>query len=274
MNLTTTCSYATRSAVYLRSLVEAMGIEGWSKSTRLLTVDANPKVAKNAKVGDYTAVMHLAPASLSGRNVCPWASEGCIAACLHTAGNPCYMEAKERARIARTHLFFDDRPLFLEILYREIKGHIRSAHRLKMHPSVRLNGTSDIPWENTGIMERFTFKAVRFYDYTKSPERAKRQPYHLTFSRSEKNHHECLPVLEAGGTVTVVVEGYGISAHPKPLPYRSCMFGPYYPVIDGDEHDARYMDKDYAIVALRAKGDAIGDTSGFVVSKHQFSDSV
>ena len=68
----------------------------------------------------------------------------------------------------------------------------------------------------------------------------------------------------------MVVEGYGISAYPKPLPKVSNYFGEPYLVIDGDVHDARYLDRGPAIVALRAKGDAIGDTSGFVVSRSQF----
>ena len=117
--LTVTCSYATRSAAELRRNVLSLGIEGWGQHTRLLTLDANPKTAKNAKVGDYTAVMHLAPASLSGRNVCPWATQGCRDACLHTAGNRMYLEAKTRARIARTRLFFEDRVLFHALLDRE-----------------------------------------------------------------------------------------------------------------------------------------------------------
>jgi hypothetical protein len=37
-------------------------------------------------------------------------------------------------------------------------------------------------------------------------------------------------------------------------------------VIDGDEHDARYDDPQGVIVGLRAKGQAINDTTGFVVA--------
>jgi hypothetical protein len=37
-------------------------------------------------------------------------------------------------------------------------------------------------------------------------------------------------------------------------------------VIDGDEHDARYDDPQGVIVGLRAKGQAIKDTTGFVVA--------
>jgi len=263
--------YTTRTQAELRQLVFDLMVEdGWSKSTKLLTKEANPKTAKNAKVGDYTAIMHLAPHALSGKNVCPWASKGCIAACLHTAGNRQYLPAKTQARIARTRLFFQHRPLFMEILRREIQAHVVRSHKLGLNPSVRLNGTSDIPWETTDI---FNVEGVRFYDYTKSWQRAVDAidtTYHLTFSRSECNDDHCRLVLSYGGTVAVVVEGYGISAHPKPLPERSSYFGESVPVIDGDEHDARYLDRPGSIIALRAKGDAIGDTSGFVVPRSSF----
>ena len=61
-----------------------------------------------------------------------------------------------------------------------------------MIPAVRLNGTSDLPWENLGIIQKFP--KVQFYDYTKNAARMMRDSkarslpnYHLTFSRSEKN---------------------------------------------------------------------------------------
>lgn len=267
--LTVSAGRPWSSLAALRRSVADLSIDGWCDSTKLLTI-GNPKTEKNTKVGDFTAVLHLAPARLSGRDVCPWRSEGCTAACLHTAGYLQFQEAKTRARIARTHLFFLNRPLFLAIIEREIRAHIRKAERLGLNASVRLNGTSDLPWECYGLMERFGPSEVRFYDYTKSWQRAVEQPYHLTFSRSENNDDHCRLVLAQGGNVTVVVGGYGISVHPKPLPATSSMFGDEYEVIDGDEHDARYLDRPSSIVALRAKGDAIGDTSGFVVSRQLF----
>lgn len=270
--LTMSCNFNARSAAYLRDVVMDMGIEGWRKSTRLLTTDSNPKVAKNAKVGDFTAVMHLAPATMSGKDVCPWRTEGCTAACLHTAGNPAYLEVKTRARIARTKLYFECRELFMAILEKEIVAHYKKADKLGLDPSYRLNGTSDLPWETTELIPRMMRTGLRFYDYTKSVKRAMAQPYHLTFSKSEApdSYADSRRVLLAHGTVAVVVEGYGISAYPKPLPAMSSYFGDPFPVIDGDEHDARYYDRAGSIVALRAKGDAIGDTSGFVVSHSQF----
>ena len=37
-----------------------------------------------------------------------------------------------------------------------------------------------------------------------------------------------------------------------------------YPVIDGDRHDARFLDPQGCVIGLRAKGTARKDTSGFV----------
>ena len=36
--------------------------------------------------------------------------------------------------------------------------------------------------------------------------------------------------------------------------------------INGDQHDLRFLDKPNRIVALKAKGDAIKDESGFTVN--------
>jgi hypothetical protein len=56
-----------------------------SRGFQLLTV-GNPKTAKGEGRGYFTFILHLAPASLSGWNVCPMATAGCKAACLNTAG--------------------------------------------------------------------------------------------------------------------------------------------------------------------------------------------
>jgi hypothetical protein len=52
----------------------------------LLNIDANPKTIKGQKQGYMTAVLYLAPANLSGWEVCPMSTKGCRAACLNTAG--------------------------------------------------------------------------------------------------------------------------------------------------------------------------------------------
>jgi len=47
---------------------------------------ANPKIQKGTKYGYLSFILHLAPADLSGREVCPKRTAGCTQACLNTAG--------------------------------------------------------------------------------------------------------------------------------------------------------------------------------------------
>jgi hypothetical protein len=46
----------------------------------------NPKLMKGEKKGYLSFVLHLAPADVSGKEVCPKRTAGCTAACLNTAG--------------------------------------------------------------------------------------------------------------------------------------------------------------------------------------------
>lgn len=250
----------------------------------LSSPESNPKVAKNGKIGVLTAPLLLAPFNLSGFQVCPQASKGCAAACLHTAGNPAYMESKERSRIAKTKAYFGVRDAFMALLAFEIAAHERKADRMGMVAGVRLNATSDLPWERRKIdvwspmndtgkdhyIETFPlmdyFRNVSFYDYTKVTKRAiawargdMPKNYHLTFSRCEDNDEACKMVLAEGGNVTVVMS--------REVYKDTISKGRFwvYPAVDGDEHDYRPEDGLGVVVALKAKGDARNDTSGFVV---------
>ena len=176
----------------------------------LTDATANPKVAKNGKIaGVLTAPMHLSPARLSGYQVCPMATAGCVEACLHTAGNPAYMKGKFNARNNRTRFYFGNRPAFMVLLAHEIKQHRAAAKRARMLCGVRLNATSDIPWESVSFTiegKRFTlpeaFPDVQFYDYTKRANRLSLPPnYSLTFSLAENNDADALSVLQRGGNV-------------------------------------------------------------------------
>ena len=46
----------------------------------------NPKVLKGIKQGYNTYILHLAPAKLSGHEVCPKRTVGCTDSCLNLAG--------------------------------------------------------------------------------------------------------------------------------------------------------------------------------------------
>lgn len=228
----------------------------------------NAKTSKGESLGYLTGILYLAPADMAGRNVCPHATEGCRAACLFSAGRGAFDSVRE-ARIAKTKAFFANPKAFVEELAESIEALCRKADREGLSPCVRLNGTSDLPWESLGgqlgvsLMSRFP--AVQFYDYTKNAGRVRawlagKMPanYHLTFSRSETNGETASELIRAGASVAVVF------STPKSGQLPSKWGGR--PVTDGDLHDLRFLDKAGSVVGLRAKGDAKGEQSGFVVN--------
>jgi hypothetical protein len=228
---------------------------------KLLTT-ANTKIRKGEKHGYKTFGIHLAPASLSGFNVCKDASPGCAAACLNTAGMGVYSNV-QRARIEKTKLFFKDKASFMAQLIKEISSAIKSAQKNGMVATFRLNLTSDLPWEKIKLNGRNIFDMFPqcwFYDYTKSPERmtaflAGEMPknYHLTFSRSETNGAIAESILKSGGNVAMVFR--------KSLP--SQYLGVQ--VVNGDDTDLRFLDGSGNIIGLVEKGKAKKDESGFVI---------
>jgi len=235
-----------------------------------LLSESNPKTLKGESKGYMTFIMHLAPGSISGFNVCPGASSGCLAVCLNTAGRG-HMKGIQDARIRRTRLFFEDRPTFMAMLVDEVSKGIRKAERKGLIPVFRLNGTSDIRWETVKVGDHRNifemFPNVQFYDYTKLANRRNIPAnYHLTFSRSESNDHLLSQAIGNGMNVAVVFNVK--KGESLPMSDRSRFsggFGPL-PIVDGDETDLRFLDRDGSIVGLRAKGKATKDTSGFVVS--------
>ena len=228
---------------------------------KLLGINTNYKTVKSEKVGVLTGIIYMAPYNLSGKNVCPGASAGCAAACLNTAGRGA-MGVVQKARLKKTNRFWDDRGQFLSDLVNEITALEKRAAAKGLKAAVRLNGTSDLPYErykvpgtDKNIMQ--LFPEVQFYDYTKLENRIvnKTLPanYHLTFSRAEDNDHKLEAVLKHT-SAAVVFSGQ------LPATWRG------YPVIDGDEHDARFTDAGPGvIIGLTAKGKARHDASGFVV---------
>jgi hypothetical protein len=193
----------------------------------------NPKTEKSAV---QTYILHLAPAKTSGVNVCTGAGN-CKAICLHFAGNPVYMTAKQAARIRRTLAYVADPSRFMRLLVCAILDKLNKHEGEEL--AFRLNGTSDIIWENVdfditpefatfcrikfgrilplgkrNIFEVFnwmgqnTEENVTFYDYTKVKHNwaeCSRLNYHLTFSfdgwDNAANLKLCREAIEAGVNV-------------------------------------------------------------------------
>ena len=209
-----------------------------------------------------TAISYLSPSTESSSNLCPWSTPGCSAACLgHSSGRLSMAYAKAN-RLKRSKLFIEDRARFFRQLECEIENHIERAESRGMNAAVRLNGSSDIPFERIYPSLYEQFKNVQFYDYTKGFNRMKRflggalpANLHLTFSRGEtvENRRQAWEILRLGGNVAVVFDEI-------PRRYRG------YPVIDGEQDDLRFLDRERpGIVGLRQKGKALRDDTGFVI---------
>jgi hypothetical protein len=225
---------------------------------------ANPKIQKGSKLGYLSFILHLAPADLSGREVCPKRTAGCTAACLNTAGRGGMFRKGEntnviqKARIRKTVQFFEDRDQFMEDLYADIRKAIKFAERQGLTPVFRLNGTSDLSWEkyvvpSTGETIFELFPTVQFYDYTKVfGRKVKDIPnYHLTFSAADGNDADVAKAINAGMNVTVVFDKLPESYMGKA-------------VFDADDTDLRFLDPKGVVLGLKAKGRAKKDTTGFV----------
>lgn len=233
------------------------------RKVSLLTPDfANAKTAKNQGLGFASYIMHLAPFKVSGFNMCPAASKGCAAACLNTAGRGKF-KFIQNSRIRKTLYFVKAKNDFLNHLVKEITRLEKKAIKDGKKLVIRLNGTSDLPWENIKIDGKNifdTFPNVQFYDYTAVINRlrhfklAKNKPvnYYLTFSAKEDNQKAVNDALKFGYNVAMVFDSI-------PETFQG------YKVINGDAHDLRFLDKGQGvIVGLNAKGDAKKDISGFV----------
>ena len=228
--------------------------------TELLTTSA--KIEKSDHYSDEfkTSIMYALPAMQSGHNACP--DKGvCANACIDTTGR---MPMVKAAREYRSSLFYDDRAEFGAKLIAETEDNIRRNDKKGLRTAERLNGTTDYAWEHIrfdGLTMPERFQDVQFYDYTKSVKRARQHAnglmpsnYHLTFSRSENTPDSLVTELvESGQNVAVVFDAV-------PDTWLGMK------VIDGDEHDLRFLDESGVVVGLKAKGPkAKKDTAGFVV---------
>ena len=239
--------------------------------TKLLSINADAKTIKGNKKGFMTAIQYLSPYNSSGVNLCPNAKNAkCHVACLVSSGR---MVMAADARLNRTKLYLTNQAEYFNQLIKEIAAFIKKAERKNLTPLVRLNGTSDIRFENIGFYKNGNyyrnimefFPDLQFYDYTKIPNREKSingiqsfpKNYDLTFSYSGAKGFEKFNdrALNDGKRVAVVfdkIENIPVTFHGRK-------------VVSGDDTDIRHLDAKDVIVSLYAKGKARKDQSGFVV---------
>ncbi len=219
------------------------------------SINSSSKIMKGRKYGIDTYVLYLAPAMISGHNVCSMSTPECRLGCLNTSGRakmPTSYKIFKKARINKTRLFFSDRQAFMSLLVKEITMYRNRAKRKGRAFAVRINGTSDLSleifkFEGKNILE--LFPDVQFYDYSKIPNRVKLvqkySNYDLTLSYTGYNWDDCENALQSGVRVAVIFDVLRNKALPKTFNG--------YDVADGDLTDYRPKDKKNVIVGLRWK---------------------
>jgi hypothetical protein len=220
------------------------------------SVNASAKLLKNGKVSQqHTYGLYLAPANVSGYNVCSHSTPECRMGCLNTSGRSGIEEFSGKtiihdARVKKTRLFFEETAFFMAWMIAEIRTAQKKAITDGYGFSARLNCTSDINWQNVYIDGKNIFQIfpeVAFYDYTKNPDKFIEKPlnYHLTLSYTGKNWRSCEAILSKGFNVAMVFN----VKHESQLPE---IFNGY-KVVNGDLTDYRINDAKGIIIGLKWK---------------------
>lgn len=230
-----------------------------NKKFALITVD-NPKFERSNEDHKLVAGLSLAPAKLSGKNLCGHNSPGCTNICIFNEGFGKFQNVKD-ARLRRSHLFINNFPLFRSHLLKDLESLERWSRKYESEVYFRLNVYSDLDYMKL-IPEAFDIP-LNYYDYTKNSSRfgvylAKKAPknYDLIFSRSENNESDCRKFLKMGGNIACVWRDY----NKVPTSFMG------YPVIDGVSSDLWWLGQHSKVGSLKALGQkALADATGFVL---------
>jgi hypothetical protein len=219
-------------------------------------VNTSSKLLKNGKVSNQlTYGLYLAPASISGYNVCSHSTPECRLGCLATSGRAAieiftgYTEI-QNCRAKKSKLFNENTSFFMQWLIAEIKMHQARAAKTDYGFSVRLNCTSDINWANVIVNGQNIFQIfsdVSFYDYTKNHNKFTDKPenYHLTYSYTGRNWNKALELLNLGFNIAMV---FNVKKETElPQTFNG------YNVVNGDLSDYRINDAKGIIVGLKWK---------------------
>jgi len=239
------------------------------------------KIEKGRKHGILTSVMYLSPHESSGFvrtrtgstvNLCPFASSNCPTICLGKTSGLLRMTNTQNAQRWKSALYLIDRELFRNLLIMEIKKVQTKAKKLGLLCAIRLNGTSDLPFERNWKFSEM-FPDVQFYEYTKSPssvrdlENGLNSNYHLTYSYhgTEKSKVVARQALELGASVSAIVDetdflndddqlekGRKVSKILNKVLGQDRLSS--INIVNGDEHDARFLDMKRSLVLLKRKG--------------------
>ena len=220
-------------------------------------INISAKHTKAEKFMEQTYTIYLAPANLSGYEVCPGRTAECTKLCLNMSGRSkieaySHKNNIQNTRIKKTRMLFEQREFFVRWMIEEIKTAKAKAIKTGYRFSVRLNNTSDISPEQFYIVEDGKkinileyFPEIQFYDYTKVASRTsltkKYSNYDLTYSYNGSNTEKCLEMLKNGIRVAMVF--YPV------LPEKH--WG--YDVVNGDQFDMQYLRPKNVIIGLKYK---------------------
>jgi len=236
----------------------------------------NAKTIKGEKLGYLTYILYMSPfkANSLGKNVCSHASKGCADSCLVGSGFGGMYTSVKNGRREKTEYFLRDRVGFLHQVKDEIAKAIKK-HEGKAIVTIRLNGTSDLPFEKYKVFEGKNifevYPEVQFYDYTKNYLRFDKElpkNYHLTFSRSETNHDKSMELLKRGFNVAMVFDKL-------PSEFEG------FKVINADLDDLRFLDEKNVICGLKYKkmtgkgaNNNLAFDSGFAIRTQQVKEKI
>jgi hypothetical protein len=225
------------------------------------------KTDKGSIKGYATYIIYMSPftENVSGINLCPMATKGCVDSCLNRSGLGGIYSSVQKARKAKSDFFITDRVGFLNQVKLEIELALKKSTPEAV-PVFRLNGTTDISFEKFKIFNGKNifeiFPDVQFYDYTKNHTRFDKvlpANYHLTFSRSETNHAKSLEMLARGINVAMVFDKV-------PNEYNG------FKVINADIDDLRFLDERGVICGLKYRNitgsganNSLAYSSGFAI---------
>jgi len=239
-----------------------MTLEYYSKKKLLANGSTNAKTVKN---DIRTFIMYMSPSNANdkGIDVCGHASQGCIDACLNSAGMGVFSNVQQGRR-DKTNYYAYHRNEFLNHLAREINSKHKTAVRRDEKIAYRLNGTSDLDFVsllNKKVdLDVSKLENALFYDYTPNLHRALRYKdadyYTVAFSRKEDNEDEVDIAIANKVNVAIVFDEL-------PKTYKGV------PVVDGDTSDLVMTKHSGVILGLIAKGKAKKDDSGFVVKVNE-----
>lgn len=239
-----------------------MTLEYYSKKKLLANGSTNAKTVKNDIL---TFILYMSPSKANdkGIDVCGHASQGCIDACLNSAGMGAFSYV-QKARRDKTNYYAYHRREFLDHLAREINNKHKMVVRRGESIAFRLNGTSDLDFvhllNSKANLDISKLEKAVFYDYTPNLHRAMRyrdiDHYTVAFSRKDDNEDEVDVAIANKLNVAIVFDRL-------PKTYKGV------PVVDGDASDLVMTKHSGVILGLIAKGKAKKDDSGFVVKVNE-----